>query len=365
MPDSSSPRIVEGPGLPTILDSVESSLQSDVDLPVRIPPAAPPLLTHSARHACWQHDRNRVYAALQAAGVSQARLASFAHCGCGHWIIQSRTDPTLIRLTADNCHDRWCVPCARLRSATLRVNLASHISPTPHRLLTLTVRHNDQPLADQLDALRDAFSNLRRTKIWKSKVLGGIAFLEIGYNRSSKTWHPHLHAILEGSFLPVVPLRAAWSRETAGSMILHITLIRDHNRAVDYVAKYATKPYSAKLIRDPVLLSILVSAMHNRRTHLCFGTWSNWKLVTPPPNSGWHILYHSRRLPELIANGDPLAQAIVDALPNIDPDSQSLRIPPEFAHPPPITFEPDPYNPPHPLLAQYMAEHPELFPLSV
>jgi len=365
MPNSSSPRVVEGPGLPTILDPVEDSLQADVDLPVRLPPPPPPLLTHSARHAGWQHDRNRVYAALQAANVSQARLSSFAHCGCGFWFIQSRQDPTLIRLTADNCHDRWCVPCARLRSATLRVNLASHISPTPHRLLTLTVRHNDQPLSDQLDALRDAFSNLRRTKIWKSKVLGGIAFLEITYNRSSKTWHPHLHAILEGSFLPVVPLRAAWSRETDGSMILHITLIRDHNRAIDYVAKYATKPYSHKIIRDPILLAVLISAMHNRRTHLTFGTWAKWKLVTPPPNAGWNILYHSRHLPDLLANGDPLAQAIVDALPYIDSDSQTLRVPAACVHPPPLSYEPDPYNPPHPLLAQYVANHPELFPLSV
>lgn len=239
------------------------------------------------RHSGWSADRDRIRAALVDAGVPDTRLAHWDLCGSHPWIARSQSDPDIYRIHADFCHDRFCKPCASLRSRTVATNLADKIANRKHRLITLTVRSDQHPLQELVDLLYCSFARLRRTPLWKARIRGGAAFLEIKYNNRQERWHPHLHIIAEGQFIPQQQLSEHWHRITKTSYIVDVRLIRDGDQAAAYVAKYASKPLSNSYLRNHPRLCEAVLALAGRRLCLTFGAWRRWRLLETPKDGPW------------------------------------------------------------------------------
>lgn len=214
----------------------------------------------------------------------------------GHWLFRHKTNPRLWKIVPSHCHDRLCTPCQASRSATICQNLAKHLQDHPHRLLTLTIRSNDDPLTDQLNRLLRAFRRLRRDKLWTARVTGGLAFVEITWNPETTQWHPHLHAILDGAYIPKPDLNAAWLAATGDSNITHITLVRSPRAVSRYVTKYATKAYQHAITADDDALDELVLAVKSRRTVIPFGAWRRWRLLTDDKDKDWRLVCHSAEL---------------------------------------------------------------------
>lgn len=179
------------------------------------------------------------------------------------------------------------------------------------RLVTLTLRMNDAPLGDQITRLNRCFARLRRRKLWKLSQNGGIAFVEIKRRGESHTWHPHLHILTEGSYVPKASLSDAWLAITGDSMIVDVRLCRSGDDAARYVAKYATKGVHGGVENDPDMLEEAITALKGRRLFACFGDWSLPAADELPADDEWRAVAPLRIVLQRFAEGDMESRRII------------------------------------------------------
>lgn len=241
--------------------------------------------------------------------VHENRLLAYLTCGCDAWIMQSRTDPERFALRSDCCHDRWCPACSKSRAMVLRANLEPLLKGKTVRFVTLTLRHDDSTLREKLDRLHGCFDTLRERTLWTTAVDAGVAFIEVKHNPETSRWHPHLHILCVGRYLPQQSLKSEWLAVTGDSHIVDVRLVQDENKVVQYVTKYITKPCPNELYRDHAALSEAVRTLKGRRLVTTFGTWRGHALLKNETLDDWVPVM---KWPELLArcrDGDP--QAIV------------------------------------------------------
>lgn len=239
------------------------------------------------RHSGWVRTRAAVCEAMEIARATPRQLTRFALCGSDPWVIADPDDPTRLSIAANYCHSRWCIPCARTRAHTIATNLTRLCKKETVRFITLTLKHATTPLRVQLDRLYSCFRELRRTQLWKKKVTGGAAVLEVSFARTSHAWHPHLHVLCNGNYIPNDALSAAWLKATGDSFVVDVRLVRDNYRIAGYVAKYVTKSIPPAICNDPERLADLIGACRNRRLVLTFGTWRGFKLSEKLDTTAW------------------------------------------------------------------------------
>jgi hypothetical protein len=227
--------------------------------------------------------------------------------------MQRNDDPRTFRRVTMTCHDRLCQPCGASRGATLQRNLAKYIDDSPHRFLTLTLKHSATPLRDQLTRLNKCFRRLRNTVLWKERVTGGAAFLELTRNAETATWHVHLHVIIAGKYIPVGDLSQRWLAVTGDSQHIDLRLIRHKARVVEYCVKYATKPIHPSVVNDHDALVESIQALVGRKLVIQFGNWSRWRLTARPDDEDWHWYDLASVVQYAADHGDEHAAAILEA----------------------------------------------------
>jgi len=125
-------------------------------------------------------------------------------------------------------------------------------------------------LAKGIRALWAAFGRLRRKPIW-AEVRGALVSLEVTFNERSRTWHPHLHAILDAPYLPQERLLEAW-REASGAKpgeSRTCWIGAADSGAIRELVKYATK--TASLVRHPAALEEFLRATKRMRMLRAYG----------------------------------------------------------------------------------------------
>jgi hypothetical protein len=160
----------------------------------------------------------------------------------------------------------------------------------------LTLKSSTEPLLDLLDKLLNSFRRLRRTKLWSTTQKGGAAFVEVKWNSKSNRWHPHLHVISEGKFIPQHLLRMEWNQITIDSFIVDVRLVKSKADLCSYVTKYVSSPISHSVTNDPALLVEAIKALHGRRTCTTYGLWRGLKLIHKPENDDWEYYGSWERL---------------------------------------------------------------------
>jgi len=179
--------------------------------------------------------------------------------GCGHEIV-----------APVSCGNRFCPVCSvgpRLRARDRLLELtqkAREVCPDPLRMLTLTIRDVDDP-AVGFRLLVDAFRRLRTRQLWRNRVRGGVYVVEATGHAGS--WHVHLHAIIQGQFLPQRWISAQWKRLTSAP-IVWINTVGSSRGAVMYLTQYLTK---ADVAADD--LPVLSAALRGSRMFSPFGSW--------------------------------------------------------------------------------------------
>ena len=171
-------------------------------------------------------------------------VGRFNDCGSGCSVF---IDPDTQRyvLRSHTCHLRFCPVCRRrIQKATIERLTASLGTIKRHtwQFITLTLRHTDRPLPEQLATLRKAFRNLRQQELWRTSVDRGFAILEVAYNSKKDEWHPHIHVLAHTEYIDWGLLRKAWKHVTAGSDNIDAAFINTAKSAATYVAKYLGKP---------------------------------------------------------------------------------------------------------------------------
>jgi len=252
-------------------------------------PALPPL-SNCRRHATWKYDRLRVLHALRDAALAESTIRRFAACGAHCHVFRSDTQPDTYLLRRECCKNRWCKPCQARRAATVRKAVQELIGESETRFITLTLKAAPLPLKQRLSLLYLAYSRLRRSPLWKHHVAGAIAFVEVKLGKGSSEWHPHLHVIVTGSYIPQNQLASAWSLATKGSSIVDIRRCRDAKDAVRYVTAYATKAVPQTLLNDAPRLSEAIAALHGRKLIIATGNLAAAIVRIKPDHPEWKYL---------------------------------------------------------------------------
>lgn len=221
-------------------------------------------------------ERSRWVEAL-AADVSmhtlQCRLES---CGRNAWV-ERCNETGQLRIVADGCKQRFCPRCSRIFSRRCKDRLkawTSSLDPNHSsrlKMLTLTMQHSTAPLKTQLKHLRQSFRRLRQRSLFKRKVTSGIGVIQITYNAASDQWHPHLHVLCYGDYIPVGPLTQAWRHASHGSTQIDIRAVRDQEKCVDYVTRYIAKPINFDDSPPPERLREFVQTLKGARMLIAFG----------------------------------------------------------------------------------------------
>jgi hypothetical protein len=214
--------------------------------------------------------------------------------------------------------------------------LKSQLANGNIRFLTLTLKHSDSPLAEQLDRLYACFRRLRRAGFWQRAVDGGAAVLEIGHGHTDDRWHVHLHCLLQGRFVPHAEIKAEWWRITGDSNIVDIRPVYSASHAAKYVTKYITKPLASTIVNKPAPLAELIEACSRRRLVLTWGCWRGVRLSAPLDTTAWKTLLPLDELYLRRDDGDDDAYALLSELERQVPGVRIMagRDPPEATHPP-------------------------------
>lgn len=185
----------------------------------------------------------------------------------------------------NHCQQRLCAICAPKQAAkrSYRVHQITEAMTNP-KWLTLTMQRVPD-LAQGLHDIRAAFGRWRKLKCIKQIVNGGLYKIEA--KPKPNGWHVHIHAIIDGAYLPVQLIWSTWQRSLrhphAGA---HIKKIAGKLQARDY-SKYAAKPEEV-VTWPPAKLLEFVTAWRNVRMWQTFGKYFNYKLDAdldcPPVN---------------------------------------------------------------------------------
>jgi hypothetical protein len=192
---------------------------------------------------------------------------------CHNQAVFARNNETgYVRVLARSCHLRFCPICNRAREKLIRRNVTDWLELKKYpKFLTLTLKHSNDDLRAQIDKLYRCFKEFRRLKLVKQRVQSGIWFFQITRGKTGNEWHPHLHCILTGGYLPKTELQKNWMRITGESFMVDIRLIRDVVSAACEVARYAVQACNIKTLNCEEMFT-LDCALKRRR--IC-GTWGS------------------------------------------------------------------------------------------
>lgn len=211
------------------------------------------------------------------------------------------------------CKSRQCVYCGRLRVNACLAKLLKAVSTmNSPRFLTLTVASSDDPLREQLQHLRDSFARLRRQRGWKTHVCGGIYTIEVTRNPTTKQWHPHIHAIIDGTFWKQPDIANAWLIATGNSSIVDIRFVHNRESQTRYLATYATKSSDMKSIPTPHIAEF-VEQTRSLRLFQTFGTLHgvNLKEEDDDESRNWVQIVPTEELTTAAAAGDGIADHLL------------------------------------------------------
>jgi len=209
----------------------------------------------------------------------KSRLSVLLNCRKYAWFARSN-ETGLVHVCSNSCRQRWCPICSGGRSSYI----VNSITPWIERLrfprfLTLTLKHSNAPLKQQIDQIYKHFRNLRKDKQFKKYVKGGIWFFQVKLSDHGDQWHPHVHCLITGKYMPHDWIKRKWLRITQSSSIVDIRAVKNKTEVAKYVARYCARP--AQLSKYPISIrEEIYRALHGRR--LC-GVWGKAKGISLSP----------------------------------------------------------------------------------
>jgi len=233
--------------------------------------------------------RNRMDSYVRAAEIYADVDGSFGgkfssrlqECRKNAWFVQS-SKTNMLRVMSSRCKLRWCPICRDVSRmiVTSAVKEWLEIQKFP-KMITLTLEHSGDPLSVQIEHLYDSFRKLRRRAFFKNHITGGVWFFQIKFNARTEQWHPHIHCLVAGKFLPQSELKGLWHEITGDSYIVDIRGVKDIEGCAKEVARYATSPADITAVDLDRALEIYWSTKHRR---IC-GSWGNARslILRPVP----------------------------------------------------------------------------------
>lgn len=239
--------------------------------------------------------------------------------------IMQNTDTHELRVTSRHCNHRWCPMCMGTRRWIITDSVKGWLEKRKHpKFLTFTLKSCSDPLDDQVERLYDCFRKIRR-RTWLQKLIkGGVWFFQFTYNYQTGQFHPHVHCLVDGQYIPHGKLKKSWLEITGDSFIVDVRKVDDIDKASEYVARYATAPANLTKIPVPVAAAAII-ALKGRRIVGSFGSARGMHLAPRKPDepSKW-VRVVDFWMARVMARWDPLVQLIFEYLENPQPSPPPL-----------------------------------------
>jgi len=238
----------------------------------------------SFRHSGFSRERRWVISALEETGESVEVVQRVKDCGKFASVLESVEPLPRYKIRCDRCHHRFCAACSKERSRVIANNVEKKVRGMRTRFLTLTLKHRQEEVSKTVARLLQSFKELRRSRLWKRAVDGGIGFVEV---KVSDGWHVHLHALITGNFLDYKELRKLWLKITGDSFVIDIRTVKDQKEVIYYVAKYASKSLDRSTMFHRSRFLELVRGLKGKRLLLTFGDWRGWRVESDKDETEW------------------------------------------------------------------------------
>ena len=165
-------------------------------------------VTAAGREQPWAQHKAEAQLVALALWDRATPTAARMHACADTLFFQRREGGELRLRNAHFCRARLCPVCQWRRSLKCfgQVSLvvssmqaqrsAAGLQPWRWLLITLTVRNcSGCDLSATLDLLQSGWGRMSRRRRWQRAVRGSFRAIEITYNRSSGTYHPHMHIL--------------------------------------------------------------------------------------------------------------------------------------------------------------------------
>jgi hypothetical protein len=240
--------------------------------------------------------------------VTHQIVGSMMRCGrekqakalatCGEWFDVWAKQSGEIKLLPCPCDSMFCPECANRRARPLIRKLKGMVN-RPGRsywFLTLTVPNVENLSRYDVAEISEQFAELWNSWVFQEvegadgkpfRIFGGVRSIECIYEPDSKTWHPHIHVLLEApKILPgwwLVLLKQMWLNITKDARFCHLQRAYSrtkrgkkkynhlNEKAIREVVKYVTK--CAEFAGEPQLVDEFLNAFKGVRRVQCFGSF--------------------------------------------------------------------------------------------
>jgi len=259
----------------------------------------------------WQSSGNMYYQVDLL--LNTEYLSKFEQCRVSSWFAR-HVDTGEVKVFSAACRLRWCSLCSDARRGFVTHQVTEWIQRARHpKFLTVTLKHSDAPLAHQVTSLYKYFRNFRKTKYFRNSVPGGIWFFQIKRSKNTGQWHPHIHCVIEGNYMPQKKLSRMWRDITFGSTIVDIRPVRNLEKGAAEVARYASTPADLKS-NSPDDYVEMFQSLHGRRSCGTWGTAKKVSLRQPKAEEvhkwqnigSWSVMY-------AMQDTEPIAKKIIHA----------------------------------------------------
>lgn len=231
-------------------------------------------------------------------------------------------------LAETKCNRKWCPSCApkraNERAARLRVGIRLMRWPM-HITLTVSNVEDDAAGGNFIRKLAKSFARLRRSKLWRKCVVGGVGSIEV--TNKGQGWHPHIHAVIDGRWVALKcpsphrdddhqmlkdkfrcaaqELQAAWSVACRQTIPPRIWIRRCDAGAAAEIMKYAIKSEHVESCEGTI--GPLLRMLDSQRLVMGFGSLRGLKipkdtahkLTCPNGHSSWTPVPPYDSLPKL------------------------------------------------------------------
>lgn len=211
--------------------------------------------------------------------ASSRKVEQLDGCRSTAWFTRHE-ESGIVRVATNQCHVRFCPFCSKKRQAFLTRQVSEWLETAKYaKMLTVTLKHTNAPLAWQIKNLYDYFRKFRQRSYLKKRIRGGVWFFQVKKSKKDGLWHPHIHALIDGDYMERKKLSDLWLSITFNSWMVDIKSIKDIDNAARHTARYAANPSALKDL-DIIDACELVSAMQGMR--LC-GTWGTARTMSLRP----------------------------------------------------------------------------------
>lgn len=206
-------------------------------------------------------------------------LLALQNCSSFAWFVR-HTETGEVRVHSSKCRQRWCPLCAQTLANWRTMSLIDYVGTLDRpKFITLTLKHSNAPLKQQINDLYDAFKKLRKLKLMVKTIHGGVWFFQVKRSKSDGLWHPHLHIVADSDYIPKNQLSQAWLSITHTSKIVDVRVIRNPSQTARYVARYSARPANLAELPPNRRVEVILSLAGRR---LC-GTWGTARSVSLKP----------------------------------------------------------------------------------